>query len=109
MEALNTVAASTDQTIRIRNSSLYLPYALYQNYFSGLDAVILLLHESRLLILPVRHPGGGGLLMKVRNLQGDRVIHALEFFRDHDIDDTLDQEYPVRWDSENAALIIDFS
>jgi hypothetical protein len=57
--------------------------------------------------MPVRHAGGGGLLLKIRNRQGDRVVHAREFFRDHALDETLDQEVPVHWDNDNAALVAD--
>lgn len=97
-------------SIRIQKGSLYLPHSLYQHYFDGLQSVILLLRESSLYILPVRHPGGGGLLMKIRNARGDRVVHADEFFRDHALDEKFsdNQQYPVHWDNDNAALVVHF-
>jgi hypothetical protein len=93
-------------TVHIRDGSLYFSRALYDAYFEGLESVILHERAGKLLIMPVRHLAGGGLLLKIRNRQGDRVVHAREFFRDHALDETLDQDIPVLWDNDNAALVM---
>ena len=94
-------------TLRIRNGSLYLDLELYQCYFKDLESVILLRQSEKVLILPVMHPGGGGTLIKIRNARGDRVIHAQEFFRDHGLDEFVDQILPAQWNAEMAALEIE--
>ncbi len=94
-------------TLRIRNGSLYLDLELYQTYFKGLDSVILLRQNGKVLMMPVMHPGGGGMLIKIRNARGDRVIHAQEFFRDQGLDEFIDQILPAHWNAEMAALEIE--
>jgi len=100
-------SAGKSPSIRIRNGSLYLDLELYQTYFKGLESVILLRQNGKILILPVMHPGGGGTLIKIRNARGDRVIHAQEFFRDHGFDEFVDQVLSARWNAGMAALEIE--
>ena len=94
-------------TLQVRNGSLYLDLELYQTYFNGLESVILVKQCKKILILPVMHPGGGGTLIKIRNARGDRVIRAQEFFRDHGLDEFVDQILPAQWNAEMAALEIE--
>jgi hypothetical protein len=100
-------SADSIPTVRIRNGSLYLSLELYRTYFSGLESVILLRQPEKILIMPVMHSGGGGILIKIRNARGDRVVHAQEFFREHGLDESIDQVLDARWNSETAALEIE--
>lgn len=89
--------------VRICKGSLYLENNLYETYFNGLSTAVLLMRDKQIVLLPVHHEAGGGLLMKIRNAQGDRVIHAQEFFTEHYLDE-LETELPAVWDNELAGL-----
>ncbi len=93
------------QTVTVKRGSLYLGRAVYERYFTGLDAVVLLRRDDDLLILPVRHAASGGYLIKMRNAAGDRVISAPDFFREHGIDEAAELHLPIAWSTDNAALL----
>ncbi|GJL66700.1 MAG: peptidase M52 [Nitrospirales bacterium] len=98
--------AMPEACIHIRNGSLYLNASLYEQYFRQLHSVILMKKDHALLLLPVVNSGAGGLLVKIRNVQGDRVIHAQEFCRIHGIDEQFDQSVSVSWDERSAGLMV---
>lgn len=67
-----------------------------------MGTAIVLVRGDELWLMPVSHPGAGGLLLKYRNPRGDRSVLVREF---------LPEEVPpgVRdavWDEENGALRI---
>lgn len=95
--------------IRICNGNIYVSASISERYFSNLHHVVLLERDNRICMLPVHHEGGGGLLLKIRNAQGDRVIHAQDFFREYGFDDGFDHLVPVSWDNTIAGLVIDVS
>ncbi len=95
--------------IHIRQGNMYIDASLSKRYFPNLQHIVLLKRDNQILILPVHHEGGGGLLLKVRNARGDRVIHAQEFFREHGFDDSSDRLIPVSWDDAMAGLIVHMS
>ncbi len=99
--------ASTGSSVVLTRGSLYLSCALYEKYFAGLDAVILLNRDDHLYIMPVRNTSGGGYLLKLRNSSGDRVIIAPDFFREHGLDDFQERDIDVSWDQDMAALKAD--
>jgi hypothetical protein len=71
-------------------------------------AVALLLREGRVLIVPLQPDSAGGLLLKVRNAHGDRVIHAQEFFRQNGyVEDFVERRCPLSWDSALSALVVE--
>ena len=91
--------------ITLKRGGLHLSREVYDRYFPGLEAIILLRREDDLLILPVRHAAAGGYLLKLRNGAGDRVVNAPDFFRAQGIEDSVERELPVVWATESAALI----
>ncbi|HFD10969.1 MAG TPA: hypothetical protein ENJ32_00660 [Crenotrichaceae bacterium] len=93
-------------SVQIRNGNLYLDAATYQTFFNGIESVILVNRQQKLYIMPVMNPGGGGLLIKIINSKGDRVIHAREFFCDQQVDESLNLMLPAYWNTEMAALEI---
>jgi hypothetical protein len=93
--------------VTVKRGSLYLAREVYDRYFPGLEAVILLRRDDDLLILPVRHAASGGYLLKLRNGAGDRVVSAPDFFREQGIEDEDELELSVAWSPENAALCSD--
>ena len=88
-----------------KNGNLYLDSQLYETYFSGIDSVVLIKKVSLVLMMPVQQ-AGGGLLMKIKNAKGDRIVHALEFFQQHGLVIEMDKEImlDVKWNAEMAAL-----
>ena len=97
-----------DQTnatlVTLRRGSLYLSAQTCQRYFAGLDAVILLRRDDHLYIMPVRNTAGGGYLLKLKNSSGDRIINAMDFFREHDLDDFAEKKISATWDQGMVAL-----
>jgi len=97
-----------DQTnviqVTLHRGSLFLSAQICQCYFAGLDAVILLKRDDHLYIMPVRNTAGGGYLLKLKNSSGDRIINAMDFFREHDLDDFAVKKIDVAWNQDMAAL-----
>ena len=95
-------------TVRIARGSLYLDRALCERYLPRVDSVALLLRDGRIALLPLHGTPGGGLLLKVRNARGDRVIHAPDFLRTLGIEESAAElQLPARWDDGAAGLILD--
>jgi hypothetical protein len=47
--------------------------------------------------------------LKIKNLKGDRVIHAQEFFRSNNYPEMFDETLcDVVWESEKHALLIHY-
>ncbi len=90
--------------LTVKRGSLYVSRAVYDRYFAGVDAVILLARNDDLLVLPVRHAAGGGYLLKLRNSAGDRVVQAGDFFQAHGIGDDAELTLPVAWDQTISGL-----
>lgn len=91
--------------VSLRRGALYLACEVYDRYFAGLEAVILLRRDRDLCVLPVRHAAAGGYLLKVRNKAGDRVVHAPDFFREQNVDEDVALELSVIWSTERGALV----
>ena len=90
--------------ISIRNGSIYLPADVVDRYFRGIDAVIVLIDEGELMILPVHQATSGGCLLKLRNAAGDRVVQARDVFQDRDFLDFSSDNLAVTWKSSQGAL-----
>ncbi|MES2957643.1 MAG: hypothetical protein V4792_05610 [Pseudomonadota bacterium] len=87
--------------------NLHLSREACGRYLAGIESVALLDRDGQLLILPLTRESGGGLLLKVRNARGDRVIHAQEFFRNHGYRETFAPRHvPMHWDEAAAALVL---
>ncbi len=95
---------SLNNTIRLCNGSLYISRELYDTYFYSTQSVVLLARDQDIMILPVQQEFGG-LLLKVRNARGDRVVHASEFLQQHQLCIEDDRTVHVRWDRELGALL----
>lgn len=90
--------------ISIKEGAIYLPHQIVETYFSGIDAVIVLLQEGELMVIPVHQATSGGGLLKIRNAAGDRVVQARDVFQDQDLLDYTNDSLPVKWSSEKSAL-----
>lgn len=87
----------------LKDGNLYLDSDLYETYFKSIDSVVLLRKEDEFLLMPVQQ-AGGGLLLKILNAKGDRVVHAVEFFQNHGIDVSEHQVLDIEWNPDYAAL-----
>lgn len=87
--------------------NLYLSCEACQRFLPGIESVALLRRDAQVLIVPLTRDSGGGLLLKVRNARGDRVIHAQEFFRAHGYAEAFaSQRVALHWDQAAAALVL---
>ena len=87
--------------------NLHLSREACERYLPGIESVALLEREGDVLVVPLTRESGGGLLLKLRNARGDRVIHAQEFFRTHDfVEEFVTRRVDIRWDQAAAALVL---
>ena len=73
--------------VSIREGSIYLPHQLVDTYFRDIDAVIVLIQQGELMVMPVHQATSGGSLLKVKNM--------LDFRTDN---------LAVNWNAEKSAL-----
>jgi hypothetical protein len=100
--------APPDRRIRISRGSIYLDRDLVDACLSGVTAVATVVREGRAYLLPLRGPAAGGLLLKVRNARGDRVVHADEFLNSLGISSIASERWvPVRWMPDMAGLLLE--
>ncbi|HXQ41003.1 MAG TPA: hypothetical protein VN821_07040 [Candidatus Udaeobacter sp.] len=90
--------------IALARGSLHMSREVYERYFPGVEAVALLRQSDDLLILPVRHAAAGGYILKHRNVAGDRVVNASDFFRAQGIEDNVQRPLAISWQVELSAL-----
>ncbi|GHE01074.1 hypothetical protein GCM10008024_15270 [Allgaiera indica] len=96
-----------NRAIEVKRGSIYVPVEIYDTYFAGLEAVIVLIRDDKLMILPVRQMAAGGCLLKVRNARGDRVATAPDVFEAHGLAEFSIANLEVRWSAEDGALVAD--
>ena len=65
-----------DPMVRIRRGNVHLSRELCDAYLPDVAAVALLVRDDAVLIVPLARQSAGGLLLKIRNARGDRVLHA---------------------------------
>lgn len=94
-------------TIAVRDGAIYLPCAVVDTYFRGIDAVIVLIQQHELMVMPVHQATAGGCLLKVRNAAGDRVVQARDVFQDQDLLDFATDNLTVAWHADKGALCAD--
>ncbi len=90
--------------ISIKDGAIYMPFQLVEKYFRSIDAVIVLVQQRELMVMPVHQATSGGNLLKVRNAAGDRVVQALDVFQDQGMLDFRTDQLSVKWSSEKCAL-----
>jgi hypothetical protein len=101
--------SSCKMKVSIARGNIYIPFETYDKYLKNIEAIALLPHEIGFLIFPLIQQSAGGLLLKVKNLRGDRIIHAQEFFRNNELAESFDEvECEALWESERHALLINY-
>ena len=91
--------------ISVKGGVIYIPAAVADTYFKGIESVIVLIQEGELLIMPVHQVTSGGCLLKLRNAAGDRVAQARDVFQDREMLDFTSENLTIRWESEKGALV----
>ncbi len=95
--------------VTIARGNIYISRKTYDTYLESIEAVALLPHEKGFLIFPLIQQSAGGLIVKVKNLQGDRIIHAQEFFRNNDYEESFDEVVcGLTWETERHALLVSY-
>ena len=95
--------------ITITRGNIYLSFETYEKYFKNIESIALLPHEKGFLIVPLIQQSAGGLLLKIKNLRGDRVIHAQEFLRNNGYPETFDEiACQIGWETERHALLVNY-
>lgn len=93
-------------TVDVSRGRIYLSATLCDTYFRGIDAVIVIVRDATLQVMPVNQMAAGGCLLKVRNKAGDRIASAPDVFVEHGLLDWAAENLPVVWSSDDAALMI---
>jgi hypothetical protein len=97
-----------EEYIRLARGSIYLDSALCAAYFSDTAALAAIVRDGHAYLLPLRGPAAGGLLLKVRNARGDRVVHADEFLLTLGIAGSAPERWVgVRWVPDMAGLLLE--
>ena len=87
--------------------NLHLSREACERYLAGAEGVALLKRDDQVLVAPLTRESGGGLLLKVRNARGDRVVHAQEFFRANGfVEEFVAHRVAMTWDDSVAALVL---
>ena len=95
---------SPECLVQLRSGRLHVGHAVFDQCFSGCVAVAMLARDDAWWLLPL-HSGAGGLQLKLRNPQGDRVVEAQEFFRGQGLEDSPEpREFSLRFDAERGAF-----
>ena len=93
--------------VSVARGNLYFSCELCHSVFKGVEAVALLERDDRVMVVPLTPQSGGGLLLKIRNARGDRVVHAQEFFREKSyLEDFEDRSFTAVWDLAASALVL---
>lgn len=102
-----TGSTAAPRTVAVARGNIYLTREICDAYFPDMHSVALIVRDDKLLIMPLIQQSAGGLLFKIRNSRGDRVIQAQEFFREKGFaEDFQEQTIAVQWNSEWAALVL---
>lgn len=93
---------------RVARGSIYLDRELCDVYFPGVSAVAILRREGKVYLVPLAGSAAGGLFLKVRNVRGDRVVHAPEALGSLGFGETSPERLvPVRWNQHLHGLLLE--
>lgn len=95
-------------TVRIGDGRIVLPRATYELYMDGAAAAALVERDGQVCLVPLGGPVAGGLLLKQRNLEGDRVLLATDFLAARGLGRfSTEREFAVHWVADAGALLIE--
>jgi hydrogenase maturation protease len=94
--------------VLIGDGRIVVPRATYDLYLGGAGSAALLERDGQVYLLPLGGPVAGGMLLKRRNLDGDRILLATDFLAERGLGRfTAEREFHVRWVAEAGALLIE--
>lgn len=93
---------------RIGDGRVLLSRRTCERYLAGASSAVLLQRDGRVYLVPLAGPSAGGMLLKQRNAQGDRVLIADEFLAERGFGRfSAEHAFDLRWDDEAGALLIE--
>jgi predicted NAD/FAD-dependent oxidoreductase len=96
------------ERVRIGDGRVLLPRALCEHHLAGAAAAALLQRDGQVFLVPLAATSAGGMLLKQRNAEGDRVLLATDFLSDRGLGRfTPEREFSVRWVDDAGALLIE--
>ena len=95
-------------SVTLKNGNLYIDSTVYDTYLKSADSVVLINKDAKCYLMPVQQMAGG-LLMKIMNAKGDRVINAVEFLQSNHIDISSTKIVDVTWDQTYSALAFELN
>lgn len=95
-----------NQKVDIKNGSIYLSAQMAKTYFNNIKAVIILIRDKQIQIMPVQHMASGGCLLKQRNIAGDKIASAPDVFQANGLQNWDESGLTALWSSADGALII---
>ncbi len=94
--------------VLIGGGRIVVPRETYDLYLAASSSAALIERDSRVYLLPLSGPVAGGLLLKQRNLHGDRVMLAPDFLAAYGVGEfAVEREFAVRWVADAGALWIE--
>ena len=95
-------------SVSVGGGCVRVPSETYELYLGGVASAALIERDGQVFLLPLRGPVAGGLLLKQRNLRGDRTMLASDFLAERGLDPfAAEREFSVRWVAEAGALLIE--
>lgn len=92
---------------RIGDGRVLLSRATFDRYMARAGSAVLLEREGQVYLVPLGGPSAGGMLLKQRNAQGDRVLLADEFLALRGLGRfSAERSFDLRWVDETGALLI---
>lgn len=93
---------------RVGDGRVLLSRATFERYLQGAGSAALLERDGRVYLVPLSGPSAGGMLLKQRNAQGDRVLLAEEFLDARGLGRfSPEREFALRWVEDAGALWIE--
>ncbi len=93
-------------TVDIRRGAVYIAANVAETYFRGIEAVIVLISDGAVRILPVHAMAAGGCVLKRRTAAGDRVARAPDAFLANGLLEWEASGLHAEWSSAEGALIV---
>jgi hypothetical protein len=95
-------------TVSIGDGRIVLRRTTCEAYLGSAGSAALVERNAEVYLVPLTGPIAGGMLLKQRNLEGDRVLLATDFLSARGLGRfSADREFNVRWVAEAGALLIE--
>lgn len=95
-------------SVFIGDGRVVVPVATYDLYLAGASSAALVERDGQIFLVPLHGPTAGGMLLKQRNVLGDRVLLAADFLAERGLGRfTPERPCAVRWMAEAGGLLIE--